>query len=232
MISVNEAVIARLRKGNEMFEVLVDCEKAIDFKHGKGDLEDCLAGEMIFKDSKKGFKASEHEMDKIFGTSDVKTVAEKIIKEGEIQLTLEYRTKLREDKKRKIINMITRNAINPQNNLPHPQDRIERAMNEAKVNIDEFKRAEDQVNDIVKKVSGILPIKLETREVQIIIPSKFAGQAYGILKNKGNIMKDEWMNDGSLNAVLEIPAGLQEELESDLNKLTHGDINIQILKRK
>jgi ribosome maturation protein SDO1 len=65
-----------------------------------------------------------------------------------------------------------------------------------------------------------------------MITSQFAGQGYGILKNKGNLLKDEWLNDGSLSVVLEIPAGMQEELESELNRLTHGDVQIRILKTK
>lgn len=232
MVSVSEAVIARIKKAGENFEVLVDLEKAMDFKRGKANIDDALVAETIFEDAKKGLKASEHEMQKLFGSSDKKKVAADIIKQGEIQLTAEYKNKLREEKKKKIINLINRNSINPQNNLPHPHDRIERAMAEAKVSIDEFKDAEDQVNEIVKKISAILPIKIETREIEIIIPAQFAGQGYGVIKNKGKLLKDDWLNDGSLSAVLEIPAGLQEELESELNRITHGDVEIRIVKTK
>lgn len=232
MKSVDEAVIARIKKQGENFEVLVDLEKAMDYKHGKVNLDEVLVADTVFSDAKKGLKASEHEMEKQFGSSDVKSVAEYIIKHGEIQLTSEYKNKLRQEKKQKIINLISRNSINPQNNLPHPPDRIERAIEESKVGIDEYKKAEDQVTDIVKKISSVLPIKLETREVEIIVPSQFAGQSYGMIKNMGKILKDNWLNDGSLNAVIEIPAGLQEELESELNKLTHGDVQIKVIKTK
>ena len=42
MIDINKAVIARLKKGGENFEVLVDCDKAIEFKSGNVELEDAL----------------------------------------------------------------------------------------------------------------------------------------------------------------------------------------------
>ena len=35
MMDINEAVIARLKKGGENFEVLVDLEKELDFKKDK-----------------------------------------------------------------------------------------------------------------------------------------------------------------------------------------------------
>src|SRR3989344_9337892 len=109
----------------------------------------------IFKDVKKGEKANEHDIKKLFGTDNKNEVIKKIIKDGEVQLTKEYRDKLREEKRLKIINLIHRNSINPTNNLPHPAQRIEAAMEEAKVKIDEFKKAEDQVKEIVDKIKVI-----------------------------------------------------------------------------
>ncbi len=42
------------------------------------------------------------------------------------------------DKRRLVINKISREAINPQSGLPHPAQRIENAVNEAKVKFDPF----------------------------------------------------------------------------------------------
>ncbi len=70
-ISVDKAVIARLKTHGETFEVLVDPYLARDFKEGKDvPMEELLATPYVFKDAHKGDKASEHEMEKIFGTSD------------------------------------------------------------------------------------------------------------------------------------------------------------------
>ena len=46
------------------------------------------------------------------------------------------------------------------------------------------------------------------------------------------MLRDEWQNDGSLKAILEIPAGLQTELFDKLNSLTHGEIESKIIKIK
>jgi len=231
MVDVAKAVIARLKKEGREFEVLVDCDKAIEFKKGKGNIDEVIATDEVFSDSKKGDHASEHDLERIFKTQDKKKVAEIIIKTGEIQLTTEHKAKIREQKRNKIIDLIHKNAIDPKTNLPHPIKRIELALEEAKVKIDEFKSAEDQIQDIVKALSPILPIKFETRQLEIIIPSQYAAQSYNVLKKIGKLLEDKWQNDGSLLAKLEIPAGLQEELESELNKLTHGDVEIKIIDR-
>src|SRR3989338_7316502 len=102
----NKAVVARLKKDGEAFEILVDCDKAIEFKKGKGSIQDAVVAEYIYKDSKKGSKASEHEIEKFFETTNFYDVAEIILRHGEIQLTAEYRSKLREEKRKKIVELI------------------------------------------------------------------------------------------------------------------------------
>jgi len=232
MTSVEEAVIARLKLKGETFEILVDCDKAIEFRAGKCSLDDALVTNDIFKDVKQGERAPENEMKKIFETEDKKKIAEEIVKKGEIQLTTEHRNKLREEKRKKIIELIHRNAIDSKTGLPHPAQRIELAINEAKIHIDEFKKAEEQVQDVLEKLRPIIPIKFEVWEMAIKIPAQYAAQSYRILKMYGTMKKDEWQNDGSLIAVIDLPAGMSEEFENELNKLTKGESEIKIINKK
>jgi len=226
MTSIEGSVRAKLRKENEVFEILVDKDKIFDYKEGKVPLSDILTTAEIFKNIKQGEKASEHEMEKIFHTNNKEEIAKIIIDKGEIQLTAEHKKKIIEEKRKRIIDIIHKNGINPQTNLPHPPERIERALEEAKARIDEFKKPEEQVEEIIKQIQPIMPISIEKRILEIKIPAQHAAKAYSILKSIGNLKKDEWKNDGSLRAKLEIPAGLQEELENELNKIAHGDIEI------
>ena len=69
----------------------------------------------------------------------------------------------------------------------------------------------------------IIPIKIERREIAVRIPAQYAGHSFTVLK-KYKLLKDEWQNDGSLVAVVEIPAGLQDDLFSELNKISHGEV--------
>ena len=107
--------------------------------------------------------------------------------------------------------------------MPHPPQRIGAALEEARINIDEYKRAEDQVQEILGKLRQVLPIRFEIKKIQVVIPAKFAAKSYALLKNFGTVLKDEWQNDGSLLSVLEMPAGLQQDFLDELNKLTHGN---------
>ena len=224
MTDLDKAVIARIKKGAEEFEIFVDCDKAIEFRNGKGDVKDALVAEYIYKDAKKGLYASEHEMEKFFDTKDVFKIAEKIIKEGNIQLTKDYRNRLRDEKRKKIVELIRLNAVDSKTGLPHPIMRIENAMDEARVNIDEFKSAEDQLNDVVEKLRSIIPIKFEVKRFQISIPANFAGKCYGVVKRYGKLASEDWGGDGSLHVVIEISPGMTEEFFGQLNNITHGDV--------
>ncbi len=226
MSDVSSSVIARLKKQDNVFEILVDCEKAMEFRAGNASLDDTVVTTDVFKDIKKGEHASEHDLGKIFGTTDNRKISETILKDGEVQLTTEYKNKLREQKKKQVINLISRNSVDPKTNLPHPPQRIENALEEAKVNIHEFKNADEQVKDIVKQITEILPIKYEIKVLSIKIPAEVTGQSYPILKRFGNILKEDWLNDGSLNVTAEVPAGLQNELFDKLNSLAHGKIEV------
>lgn len=232
MIDVNKAVIARLKKGGEDFEVLVDCDKAIEFRSGKAELEDVLASETIYKDSKKGEKAPENEMYKLFSTEDEKEIITQIIKKGEIQLTTEHRSKLREEKRKKIINLINRNAVDSKTGLPHPSTRIEKAMDEARVNVDEFKSAEAQIEDVLDKIRSVIPIKFVVKEVEVKVPANFSGSSYGVVKQFGKILNESWGNDGSLILIVEIPGGLQDEFFDKLNNLTHGEVESKVIRER
>lgn len=224
--------LARLKSGGESFEVIVNPDRAIAFRAGQGDIRDVLLYDRIFADAKKGLAASEHVMRNVFKTTDHIEVAKQIIQRGEIHLSAEYRDSLREEKRKAIVNIIHRTAVDPRTGYPHPPNRIEAAIEEARVRFDEHRKAEDQVQDIVKQLMPVLPIKFEVRQVEFHIPAQFAARAYPVLKGFGTLQKDSWQNDGSLIAVVEVPAGLQQDLFSELNRLTHGDVESKVIGKR
>lgn len=225
--------LARYKKGGKVFEVVVDADFAVELREGKSvDMNDVLQSENIFSDAKKGELASENSIKELFETDDMLKVAEMIIKNGEIQLTADYRKKLRDRKKNKIIEIIHRNGIDPRTNLPHPVARIESAMAEIKVNIEEFKKAEEQVNAIVKSLRPILPIKFEINEIAVKIPAEYAAKSYSVVKSSAKILKEEWLNSGDWVCVVEIAAGLRENFFNKINKATKGNVETKIIKTR
>ncbi len=232
MVDIDKAVLAKMEKEGKNFEILVDCEKAMGFREGKCGLGECLATNEIFADVKKGLRASEHDLVTLFGTSDSMKVSEAILKHGVIQLTQEYRSKVRDEKKKKIVMLISKQAVDPKTGFPHPPQRVERALEEARVAIDESKSAEDQLQQIVSKLRPILPIKFEIRQIAIKVSAAHGAKCYSTIKGYGHLLKDEWQNDGSLVCVVEIPAGMQEDLYNQLNKLTHGEVETKILNTR
>jgi ribosome maturation protein SDO1 len=201
-------------------------------KGAKVSMDDLLAYPAVYKDSRKGEAVSEQDLQKVFGTKDIMKIAERIIKEGELQLTTEQRRKMIEQKKIQIANIISRKGINPQTNTPHPPQRIINAMEQVGVNIDPFLDAELQVDKVLKSIKTILPIKFQKVVLQIKIPPQFSGSAYSVLKSVGSIINEEWLGDGSLLANIEILAGVQDELFQKLSSLTHGNFESKVLKRE
>jgi len=167
--------VARLSKENEHFEILVKPQKALDYRNGKiAGITEVLAAEIIFSDANKGTKVSEEAMHKAFGTTDALKVADTILKKGTLQLTTEQRRKMVEDKKRQIIDFISRQAVDPKTNLPHPPMRIENAMEQIRYPIDPYKPVEEQAKDIVKLLRPILPLKIEQVTVAVKIPAQYS----------------------------------------------------------
>jgi ribosome maturation protein SDO1 len=221
--------LAKLDLHGEHFEIVVDPDKAITYKKTGGDIRDVLVYPKIFSDAKKGLAASEQKLQAIFTTTNATTIAEKIIQKGSIQLTAEYRKNITEQKRKRIIDVIHINSIDPRTKAPHPHTRIQAAVEQAKIKIDEQKSAEAQVEDVLKKLRVIMPITFAIKEIAIKIPSQYAGKAYGTTKKLGKVLKESWETDGSWKCLLEIPGGLENELHEKLNQLTHGEAQVEVV---
>jgi len=231
MVSVEDAIIARITRNHSHFEILVDSEKALKFKKGEEiSIDSILAVRDVFKDARKGERVPEDDLERVFGTTDVNKIAARIIREGEIQLTTEQRRRFIEEKKNRIADIISKQGVNPQTKLPHPVQRILNAMDEAKIAIDPFKPAEEQVKNIVSSLQEIIPISIERIEVALRVPIQYAGKASSVVRNLAPVKKEEWKSDVWI-AVIEIPAGMQASIYSKLNELTSGQVEVKVIKK-
>jgi ribosome maturation protein SDO1 len=222
--------VARLTKDNEHFEVLVKSQKALDYRNGKiAGITEVLAAETIFSDANKGTRVAEEQLRKAFGTTDALKIADAILKKGTLQLTTEQRRKMVEDKRKQIIDFISRQAVDPKTNLPHPPLRIENAMEQIHYPIDPYKPVEEQAKDIVKLLRPILPLKIEQISVGVHIPAEYSARAYGAIKNFGTIKREEWRSDGSWYGTVEMPAGSYASFLNKLGEATKGSGEAKIV---
>lgn len=231
MVTLDDAVVARLKKGGKQFEVLVDPDGAFSVKRNEEvEIEKILAVEEVFENASRGDRPAEKDVLNSFKTTSVLEIAKEIILHGEIHLTTEQRKRILEEKKRKVIDIIARNAINPQTMTPHPPIRIERAIEEAGVHIDPLKSVDDQVNIVMKAIRPLIPIRFDEVNIAVKVDMNYAPKAYGPISKFGTLKKEEWQNDGSWIGVVTIPAGMQDDFFGLVNHLTKGNVEVKILK--
>lgn len=223
-------VEARYKAKGKNFEIFVDLDNALRMKRNEPiGIDNVLAVNDVFYDIKKGLKASSSDLKECFGISDAKEVAVKIIKNGEIVLPSEYKKKEQEAKVKQVIDFLARNSIDPTTKKPHSAKRIEDAIIQAGVNI-ENKSVEQQIAKILSKLKPIIPISLETKKLKIVIPALHTGKVYGLIQDYKE--KEEWLANGDLLCIINIPAGLEMDFYDKLNSVTHGSSLVEEVKAK
>ncbi len=220
------STLARIKQAGKNFEIKIDLDDALKFKKGEASAIEA-EGDKIFTDSKKGQVASNSDLKEAFGTTDNSVIIEKIIKNGEVLLTQEHRDEEKEKKFKQVIDFLTSNAVDPQTGNPHSSERIKNALEQTHVNIKNIP-IENQIKDIVESINKIIPIKIETKKVKITIPAVHTGKVYGIINQYKE--KENWLNDGSLEVVVDVPAGIIIDFYDKLNSVTHGSALTEEIK--
>jgi ribosome maturation protein SDO1 len=212
----------------DKFEILVKPDPALDYKLGKKvDISNILISDEIYSDANKGTRVPYEKLIKNFKTKDQIEIAKHILEHGDVNLTTDQRRRMVDEKKKQIIQYISRNFIDPKTHLPHPPLRIENAMEQIRLVIDPFKRPEEQAKKIIDDLRKILPLKSENLQLVITIPPQFSSQSYSIIKGLGDLKDEKWLHDGSLKVIIEINAGLRLTLIERVNSITKGSAHIQ-----
>ena len=230
MVSLEDAVIARYETGGNRFEILIDPKAAQEYKEGDDiDWEDAIAADGIWADSAKGDRAPEHLVNDAFGTTELIEIYKKILDEGTIQLTAQQRNEMVDQKKKQIVAHIVANAMNPQTGGPHPPQRIENAIDEARFSVDPMEAIEKQVEKLIKLIKPLIPISFEKIRVAVKIRAIHVGKCYGQISSLSNIESEEYQKDGSWIGILEMPAASFVKLEDVLGSITKGTAETKML---
>ncbi|MBS3056335.1 MAG: ribosome assembly factor SBDS [Candidatus Aenigmarchaeota archaeon] len=227
MVTVDKAVIAKIERNNKRFEILVDPLLAYDLRQGRSvSIQNMLAVSHVYADSKKGMRASDHDVKAIFKTEDIEKIAEYIVKHGDVQLTASFKREKVEERKKQIAALISRNAMDPRTKAPHPIERVLTSMEQAGVSIDAFQSPEAQMENVIKAIRPIIPISMDKITLVIKVPAKHSGKIHGFLKFYG-IKSESWSKDGSLTVNVETAAAVKDEIIGKVSHMTQGDCSIQ-----
>ncbi len=169
--------------------------------------------------------------------------AKYILKKGELKLPKDLRDELLEKKTRQIIAYLQKYAINPATKAPYPSQKIREAIEslfagqrigEKKIRIllDPLKDVNEELPAVIEALKAILPIRLEIIVAKIRIPPQYTGVAYGKVEKFGEIRESNWLDDGSWEAIIQVPGGQFLQFHKELTDLTHGNMKLEILKRE
>ncbi|MWG33916.1 ribosome assembly factor SBDS [Halomarina oriensis] len=233
MISLDEAVTARLESHGARFEVLIDPDAALAMKRGEfdGELEEVIAAEDVFEDASRGDRPAESDLETVFDTTDPMEIIPQVVERGEIQITAEQRREMQEQKRRQLVNTIVRNAVNPQmDDAPHPPERIERALEEARFKVDPMEPVESQVDDALDVLRPVIPIRFDEMTIAVRLPADYAGSGQARIRQFGDLEREEWQNDGGWVGVVTFPAGLQNDFYDLANEVSSGEAETRVVK--
>ena len=221
-------VEARIKMKGKQYEISVDLDEALKVKDGKGDIALALQSLNIFYDLKKGTLASQLDLQDAFQTADIYQIAKKIVTKGEIQKTQDFREQEKEKRIKQVISLLLKNAVD-QHGRPFTEERLKSAIQEIHFNFDN-RQAEQQILPLLHKLKEVIPIKIETKKIKLTIPARFTGQVYGILKDYKEI--GEWLPNGDLQAILNIPSGMLMDFYEKINAITHGAVQSEELSQE
>ena len=230
MVSLEDAVTARYETGGNRFEILIDPKAAQSYREGDEiDWEEAIAADGVWADSAKGDRAPDILVNDAFGTTELIEIYKKILTEGTIQLTAQQRNEMVDQKKKQIVAHIVANAMNPQTGGPHPPQRIENAIDEARFSVDPMEAIEKQVEKLIKLIKPLIPISFEKIRVAVKIRAIHVGKCYGQISSLSNIESEEYQKDGSWIGILEMPAASFVKLEDVLGSITKGTAETKML---
>lgn len=221
--------IARLKSGKMTFETMVDLDSAMKLRKGDASvsISDVIRDNSVYTDLKKGMRAGSAELMNAFGSTDLNVIVDKIVKKGEIEVTQEFRDEALENRKKQVVDFLNKNAIDIRTGRPFTLDMIESTIKQAGIKIDNVS-VDKQIKSILEGLKKIIPIKIETKKIKVRIPVEHTGKIYGIIQEYKE--KEDWMSNGDLEVILNIPVGVQMEFYDKLNSITHGSAITQEIK--
>lgn len=223
------STISRLTLHGEKFEIIVAPDPALNFKlTGKGDVRKILLVDEVYSDSRKGLRVPSEKLKRFFGTTDVYTIAERILKEGDLQLTGEQRRRMIESKRQQIVAMLSKLLLEPSTGNPIPSLRIEQSLSQTSVSIDPFKPPEEQVKNVVKALRQVLQFKVNEVVLTLACPQTLSNDVYGFANSMGEVDQTRVQKDKSVKITVRVPSATMSHFLESLGKKYGDQVKVDI----
>eukprot|EP00181_Compsopogon_caeruleus_P002674 CAMPEP_0184680280 /NCGR_PEP_ID=MMETSP0312-20130426/3148_1 /TAXON_ID=31354 /ORGANISM="Compsopogon coeruleus, Strain SAG 36.94" /LENGTH=225 /DNA_ID=CAMNT_0027130269 /DNA_START=75 /DNA_END=752 /DNA_ORIENTATION=- len=198
------------------------------FRDGKISLHEALVSEEIYANYGKRERASSEQLRTAFETENVQNCLEKILRQGEVQLSVAER-KAKVDKKRaEIITFFNKYYVDPRSKVPIPATRFENGLTQIKARIDPDIPAERQAQDLYSKLSVIIPMRKMTVDGILQVPHRHMGAVGGIVSQYLQVSREQYTADGCVMEVQAVP-GEYDRVLQELARVTQGDFNFEVV---
>lgn len=210
------------------FEILAKVGAVQKFRDGKLGFGSVMFSDDIFVGHyAKAERAKPADLKAAFGDISNEAILQEILRKGECQFTADERKEKVEQKRREIVNYIHKYFLDPRSKTPHPVTRIENALDVLKVHPDPDLPLDRQIQDIVKHLPEVLPVKRCEIEATLVVPNALMGGAAGVISKFAQIGKESYTDAGCSMEITLVP-GDYDALVAELAKVTKGDFQIDI----
>ena len=216
--------VVRYKKNGRFFEVAVNPDLVFTYREDNCSLYEVLRSHRIFYKATEGREVYESSIEEAFQTTDKEKIADIILRKGDVQLSPKKRESLRRQKREKLLDILTRQAIDPRTNTPHPRNRLKKILSKH-VHIDEQKTPQSQVKNVVKQIQEHVPIRVETKTVTVKTTAEDAYKIRNLLDSYGDVQRENWTD--MFESTIKVPAGLYPAMVEKLNGATQGNIHIE-----
>ncbi|KZT08920.1 Shwachman-Bodian-diamond syndrome protein [Laetiporus sulphureus 93-53] len=194
-IKLTNVSVVRLRKAGKRFEVACYKNKVQEWRNRiETNLDDVLQIANVYTNVSKGELAKSQELQKAFGTTDINTIVEEILKKGELQVGEKEREHDLSSVRREIATLVAEKCVDPATQRRYPVGVIEKAMVEAGFSARPGKNAKSQVSECIKllQTESKLPIQRARMRISISMPVADSERLHDrIVETADTVEKDE-----------------------------------------
>lgn len=219
-VRLTNVAVVRLTKGGKRFEVACYKNKIVDYRNGhEKDIDEVLQAETIFTNVSKGVLANKKVLKSVFGIDDEALIIEKILRNGQVQISEKERDAYYENIWREVSNLVSEKCVNPANNRRYAPDIIRQAMKLSEFSAHPTRSVKQQFLDCVKLLirKKILPIQRAKMHLKLTIHNEIHEDAIAFVNGRnGEIIPNTNAADAYESSNTEIEFLLDPSLYRDM----------------